>query len=187
MKYAVCLFGSLFISIVVGFALAFYFIGLPSSFYDFNLMQLVMPFVQIAIAIGLAIFVNVKLSNKAKRNELLVSKMEDYETVLGELHGHVVEYMETKNAHLEPKILALMTKAARTVEIFKQIDEYFDFKLTYSPIDMKKDLLLYKKRLTSEAFKQEGIQYTSKQKREVETVKHEMEKRITLQKMSLYT
>ena len=185
MKLIICFAAALSVSILLAAAFTLYFLGLPSSFFDFNLMQLITPIVQVAIAVGLALFVNVKLSNKSKRSELLVSKLEDFEALIGKLHGYATEYMETKKTDLEPNILRALKDASKMVYLFKKIGKNFDFKFSYIPDEMEKDLLDYKRSLTKKSFKQK-IPYDGSQKREVDEIKRRIDERITFQKLSLY-
>jgi len=169
------------------FALTLWLVGMPRSFYDFNLMQAITPAVQIAIAIGLAFFVNIKLSNQSKRNELLISKLEQYESSIGQLHGFAMEYMENKKSDLEPEILHALKDVSKHIDVLKKIDDHFDFKLSYAPRDMEKDFIDYKKSLTGESFKQKGVTYSTGQKNRVEKIRNRMEERIMLQKLKLYS
>jgi hypothetical protein len=159
---------------------------LPVSFFQFNIIQLLTPFMQLLIAIGLALFVNIKLSNSNKRNEIIIDLIKDYSEEFSKLHAKAIKYMENKESSLEPKILLLITSTSQKLSVIEDIKKEYNMKSYYSADAMRKDHMEYKTRLTDKYFKQHD-EYPLMQKKTVMSAKNDIFKKIAKEKVSLYS
>jgi len=157
-------------------------VPLPDNFYNFNLVQLIMPLLQILVLVAIAIFVNVKLSNQDSKNSIIIEMLDAYKERVTDLDKIASEYMYTKNSDLERKILTLLTIANQDISVFKEIVRT---KTYYPADDMEVDLREYKKRLTEKSFKQKQ-DYEPMQIKSVNSAKTTIIKKIIKAKIELY-
>ena len=178
---------SIVLALTIGFISgAFYSRGIPASFFNFNMMQIATPIIQIAIAIGLALFVNIKLSNKSKRKEIIFEEFEKYNKTIEELHRQALIYMDKKDASLESDILKNIRLASSRLRLIEDITKMTsDFALMYPIEEIEEDLLEYKRRLTGRAFKSVE-EYCKQQKMDVQKQKEVISSKLAKQKISLY-
>ncbi len=140
---------------------------------------------QLFIAIGLALFVNIKLSNTNKRNEIMAELLSEYKSILDTLHKTAVKYMEEKKPDLETKILSLLTEANQHLKTITQIKHEYSIISKYSNEDMQSDIFTYKSRLTEKSFKQQDA-YDPMQKKAVISAYYSISQKIIEAKVELY-
>jgi len=182
MKHIVCIF---FITLTMFLTTTFSH-KLPSSFYDINIAQVATPVIQVLLAIGLALFVNIKLSNTNKRNELLINLHDEYMKEFSQLHTKAIVYMNNNNNQLEPEILAFLTSVSNKLRIIEEIKFEYNIQNSYTSKNMREDFMEYKKRLTGQSFKQ-NIDFELLQIKAVKAAKDSISKKIAKEKMSLYS
>lgn len=181
MKYLLCL---LFIAIS-SYVVALFLSDLPEKFYDFTIAQAITPIIQIFLALGIAFFVNIKLSNSHKKNELFIELLDDYKKTFDQVQKTALKYMDAKNTVHEVKILSLLTEASQKLTVIETLKKDYNLNSSYDVTRMRSDYLEYKKRLTNDPFKQVR-NYTEIEKKAVISAYQSIVNQINIGKMSLY-
>ena len=174
------------LSLYLGFVLSsISYIFANTDFFKINIVQLFSPVIQIVFAILIALFINVKLPKKTKKNEILILMLDDLNNIIIEINKNIYAYYSDKeNSENQNIILNNFKQASQKLTSIKNIARMLKLDITQLN-SLPEKLRSYKQEVTNDPFGQQA-DYTISRKQKIDLCDSLIKEEINLIKINIY-
>jgi hypothetical protein len=136
--------------------------------------------------LGVAYYVNVKLSNSRKRHEVFIELLDEYKDIMVNINSKALKYIESQDIEKATKIKKELKEAnIKLTTIINLKIEYLPVS-SYSHKEMRNDYQTYKLNLTNDPFGSTATKYTEVQRQRVIKAHQLIVHKITKEKIFLF-
>ena len=184
--------------VVVLFAYTYFIKTEPPAyeFFKFNAAQFFTPVLQSVVFIGLAYFINIKLSGKNKQNEILAEEIDEILKTLSELKVEVIEYFDvdksiTVNAEKivirkqEAAILGYIKDLANKIIFLNTLYSRLKYNDLLNSVDRLIEVRKLKQAVTAKHFKQKSY-YSASEQWQIENLFRKLAEQYKTEKIALH-
>lgn len=162
------------------------FLSNASLFENITIVQIFTPVLQVILAVFIAYYIHIKIAKRNESVSILIDILDKYLILINEINEHTLDYIRDKKEEDAKAIMWKLKKASVSHKKFELIYGLFnDINFVYSIREMKKELLILKRSITDDPFKQKR-EYTAKEKTKILENFENIETNILKEKINLY-
>lgn len=139
------------------------------KFFEIRLFEIIQLTVTIIIATGFSYFINRKLGNNGKINELIDESLKCLKNQINEIFHLALEYMQSPNKELENKILSLLKIAGGQINLAERLKDEKSLSALNIDSDFKLKFFSFKESITDTPFGDNNVKNFSNER---ETLLH---------------